>query len=186
MVYNTDISDIGEHLAQSLHHPRSFCTNAWSCSRVRLGVRIVREYLKEHPETCEPELAVNLFVATGPRNYDSPYFSRGKLRPFDLESRSRNARRCQIADHNFDGCSTRFEAFWFLVALAEIMRFLQEVHPCAHQRPRQTTERETPEPLAWSGTSSPYLRFEIDFIGRIHGYSGSSQARRKKTRKTVG
>lgn len=74
MVYNTDISDSCEHLAQSLHRPRSFCTNAWSCSRVRLGVRIVREYLKEHPETWEREMAVNLYIATGPRSHDSPIF----------------------------------------------------------------------------------------------------------------
>jgi hypothetical protein len=41
-----------------------------------------------------------------------------------------------------------------------------------------------PSHLPLAARLVPYAHFEIDFIGRIHGHSGSNQVRRKKTRKT--
>src|SRR5260370_14982755 len=41
------------------------------------------------------------------------------------------------------------------------------------------------ELLAFCCTSGALPPVEIDFIGRIHGHSGSNQARREKTRKAI-
>src|SRR6266851_5526375 len=60
------------------------------------------------------------------------------------------------------------------------------VQPHAHNGSRRTTKREPlPSHLPLAARLVPQLRFEIDFIGRIHGHSGSNQARREKTRKAV-
>src|SRR6266852_9600672 len=60
------------------------------------------------------------------------------------------------------------------------------VQPHAHNGSRRTTKRELlPSHLPLAARLVPQLRFEIDFIGRIHGHSGSNQARREKTRKAV-
>src|SRR6266849_3836847 len=60
------------------------------------------------------------------------------------------------------------------------------VQPHAHNGSRRTTKRELlPSHLPLAARLVPQLRFEIDFIGRIHGHSGSNQARREKTRKAA-
>ena len=49
----------------------------------------------------------------------------------------------------------------------------------------RTCSRATAESLASSRTSGAIPPVEIDFIGGIHGHSGSNQARRKETRNAV-